>query len=223
MLLLARTTPADQVKRRTDGVSVFLVDMREARNNGMEIKPIDAMINHNTTEIFFDDVPLPAASLIGSEGRGFRYILDGMNAERCLVSAEAIGNGRFFIDKATAHVRSRIAYGRALGQSQAVQNALVDAHVKLEAADLMVRRANAMFDAGLPCGAEANMGKYCSGEAVWACAEACFMAFGEDALNVESDVERKWRDSRLSRNAPVSPNMILNFIGQHVLGLPRSY
>ena len=223
MLLLARTTPADQVERRTDGVSVFLVDMRAAKQNGMDIRPIDAMINHNTTEIFFDNVPLPASSLIGKEGKGFRYILDGMNAERCLVSAEAIGNGRFFIDKALKYVKTRNAHGRPLGQSQAVQNAIAEAFAKLEAADLMVRRANAMFDAGISCGAEANMGKYCSGEAVWACAEACFTAYGEDALDAEFDIERKWRDSRLSRNAPVSPNMILNFVGQHVLGLPRSY
>ena len=223
MLLLARTTPADQVKRRSDGVSVFLVDMQAAKQNGMSIKPIDAMINHNTTEIFFDDVPLPAASLIGEEGNGFRYILDGMNAERCLVAAEAIGNGRFFIEKAIQYVKTQNFDRRPLGQRQLVQNALAEAYAKLEAADLMVRRANAMFDAGLVCGTEANMGKYCSGEAVWACAEACFTVFGEDALKAEFDVERKWRDSRLSRNAPVSPNMILNFIGQHVLGLPRSY
>lgn len=223
MLLLARTTPADQVERRSDGVSVFLVDMRAAKDNGMEIKPIDAMINHNTTEIFFDDVPLPVSSLIGKEGMGFRYILDGMNAERCLVSAEAIGNGRFFVDKVTQYVKSRMAYNRPLGQQQIIQTAIAEAFAKLEAADLMVRRANAMFDAGLKCGAEANMGKFCSGEAVWACAEACLMAYGEDALNAEFDIERKWRDSRLSRNAPVSPNMILNFVGQHVLGLPRSY
>lgn len=223
MLLLARTTPAEKVQKRVDGISVFLVDMRAAKGNGLEIRPIDAMINHNTTEVFFDDVWLPASSLIGEEGKGFRYILDGMNAERCLVSAEAIGNARFFIDKVTKYAKERYAFGRPLGQSQSVQFAIAQAYAQLEAADLMVRRANAMFDAGLKCGAEANMAKFCSGEAVWACAEVCFMAYGEEALVADNDVERKWRDCRMSRNSPVSPNMILNFVGQHVLGLPRSY
>ena len=220
MLLLARTTPANQVKRRTDGISVFLVDMIEAKKSGLRIVPIDAMVNHNTTEIFFDDIFLPDASLIGEEGRGFKYILDGMNAERCLVSAEAIGNGRYFIDKAIAHKQFHDGGRHDL---QAIELMLADAFAKLEAADLMVRRATAMFDAGVSCGAEANMGKFCSGEAVWACAEACMTAFGTEGLRSDRDVERKWRDSRMSRNSPVSPNMILNFIGQHVLGLPRSY
>ena len=220
MLLLARTTPADQVKKRADGISVFLVDMNEAKKKGMKIVPIDAMVNHNTTEIFFDDVWLPESSLIGEEGRGFKYILDGMNAERCLVSAEAIGNGWYFIDKAADYTRSREGRGRNL---QTVERMIADAFAKLEVADLMVRRAAAMFDAGLSCGAEANMAKFCSGEAVWACAEACLTAYGHDGLRSDRDVERKWRDSRMSRNSPVSPNMILNFVGQHVLGLPRSY
>jgi acyl-CoA dehydrogenase len=220
MLLLARTTPVDQVKKRADGISVFLVDMNEAKKKGMKIVPIDAMVNHNTTEIFFDDVWLPESSLIGEEGRGFKYILDGMNAERCLVSAEAIGNGRYFMDKAVAYTRSREGSGRNL---QAVERMIVDAFARLEVADLMVRRAAAMFDAGLSCGAEANMAKFCSGEAVWACAEACLTAYGYDGLRSDRDIERKWRDSRMSRNSPVSPNMILNFVGQHVLGLPRSY
>ena len=220
MLLLARTTPVDQVKKRADGISVFLVDMNEAKKKGMKIVPIDAMVNHNTTEIFFDDVWLPESSLIGVEGRGFKYILDGMNAERCLVSAEAIGNGRYFMDKAVAYTRSREGSGRNL---QAVERMIADAFARLEVADLMVRRAAAMFDAGLSCGAEANMAKFCSGEAVWACAEACLTAYGHDGLRSDRDIERKWRDSRMSRNSPVSPNMILNFVGQHVLGLPRSY
>jgi acyl-CoA dehydrogenase len=220
MLLLARTTPIDQIKKRTDGVSVFLVDMHEAKKNGMKIVPIDAMVNHNTTEIFFDEVWIPAASLIGEEGRGFKYILDGMNAERCLVSAEAIGNGRYFLDKAVAFVQSQASCGRNL---QSIELTISDAFAKLDVADLMVRRAAAMFDSGLSCGTEANLAKFCSGEAVWACAEACLNAYGPYGLRSDQDIERKWRDSRMSRNSPVSPNMILNFVGQHVLGLPRSY
>lgn len=223
MLLLARTTPADQVKKRTEGVSVFLVDMREAKKNGMEIKPIDAMINHNTTEIFFDNVPIPASSLIGEEGKGFRCILDGMNAERCLVSSEAIGNGRFFINKVVQHVGNHIESGRLLAENQAIQLPIARAYVQLEMADLMVRKATAMFDAGLKCGAEANMGKFLSGEAVWACAEACLTTFGPSGLVRNLGIERKWREARTARNSPISTNMILNFIGQHVLGLPRSY
>lgn len=222
MLLLARTTPANQVKKRADGISVFLVDMIEAKKNGMKIVPIDAMVNHNTTEVFFDDVWLPESSLIGEEGKGFKYILDGMNAERCLVSAEAIGNGRYFLDKAVAHIRSREG-NSGNPNLQSIELAIADAFAKLEVADLMVRRAAAMFDADVSCGAEANMGKFCSGEAVWACAEVCLTAYGTDGLRSDRDIERKWRDSRMSRNSPVSPNMILNFVGQHVLGLPRSY
>lgn len=223
MLLLARTTPVDQVQKRVDGVSVFLVDMRHAKNNGMDIRPIDAMINHNTTEIFFDDVWIPGSSLIGKEGQGFRYILDGMNAERCLVSTEALGNARFFLDKVTSYARENDISGHTYGAGGSVYLAIAQAYSQLEAADLMVRKATAMFDAGMKCGAEANMAKYLSGEAVWACSDICFSAFGDDALARDSDVERKWKDTRLARNAPVSPNMILNFIGQHVLGLPRSY
>ncbi len=223
MLLLARTTPADQVKRRTDGISTFLVDMREAKGNGMEIRPIDAMVNHNTTEIFFDDLRIPASSLIGEEGKGFRYIIDGMNAERCLVSSEAIGNGRFFINKAVAYANERVVFGHPIGKNQGIQFPIAQAHAQLEAADLAVRKANAMFEAGLPCGAEANTAKFLSGEASWAAAEACFTTFGGFAFAREYDIERKWRECRLSRNAPVAPNMIMNFIGQHVLGMPRSY
>lgn len=223
MLLLARTTPADEVTKRTDGISTFLVDMREAKGNGMEIRPIGAMINHNTTEIFFDDLKIPATALIGEEGKGFRYILDGMNAERCLVSSEAIGNGRFFIEKACAYANERVVFGNPIGKNQGIQFPIAQAHAQLEAADLAVRKANAMFEAGLPCGAEANTAKFLSGEASWAAAEACFTTFGGFAFAREYDIERKWRECRLSRNAPVAPNMIMNFIGQHVLGMPRSY
>ena len=223
MLLLARTTPADQVEKRTQGVSVFLLDMHEAKKNGMDIRPIDAMINHNTTEIFFDDVWIPASSLIGEEGKGFRYILDGMNAERCLVSAESIGNGRYFLRKALEHINSSAAFGQPMSQNQAVQFPIVQAYAQLEAADLMVRKVAAMFDAGVKCGAEANMSKILTGESVWACAEACLTVWGAAGVARAPGIERKWRESRTARNSPVSPNMVLNFIGQHVLGMPRSY
>lgn len=223
MLLLARTTPVDQVKRRMDGVSVFLVDMRDAKQNGMDIRPIDAMVNHNTTEVFFDDVWIPASALIGEEGNGFRYILDGMNAERCLISTEAIGNAWFFVDKLVDHLNSDENRERSSDGAASIRLQLAQAYAQLRAADLMVRKATAMFDAGLSCGAEANMGKFLSGEAVWACSDLCFTAFGPDALDASMDVERKWRDTRMSRNSPISPNMIMNYIGQHVLGLPRSY
>jgi len=223
MLLLARTTPLDKVEKRHQGISTFLIDLNEAQKNGCTIRPIDAMINHNTTEVFFDNVPIPADSLIGEEGKGFRYILDGMNAERCLTASEAIGNGRYFIDKAVAYANERVVFNRPIGQNQAIQFPIAQAHAQLEAADLMVRKATAMFDAGLPCGAEANMARLLSSEAAWACAEACFTTHGGFAFAREYDIERKWREARLSRIAPISPNLMLSFIGQHVLGMPKSY
>jgi acyl-CoA dehydrogenase len=223
MLLLARTTPADQVEMRAQGVSVFLVDMAKAKENGMVIKPIDAMINHNTTEIFFDDVWIPEDSLVGEEGKGFRYILDGMNAERCLVSSETIGNGRYLLDLTIKHANERNLFGKALSSNQAIQFAIAQAYAQLETADLMVRKATAMFDAGMKCGAEANMSKILSGEAVWACAQVALNVFGTAGLAKSSSIQRKWRESRTARNSPISPNMVLNFVGQHVLGLPRSY
>ncbi|MGE4220526.1 MAG: acyl-CoA dehydrogenase family protein [Alphaproteobacteria bacterium] len=223
MLLLARTSPASEAKKRTDGISVFLIDLRELKGNGVEIRPIDAMVNHNTTEVFFQDAVIPADSLIGEEGNGFKYILSGMNAERCLVAAEANGNGRYFIKRAVEYVNERVVFGKPIGSYQGVQFPIAQAYMQLQAADLMVRKANALFDAGLPCGSEANMGKLLSGEAVWACAEACFQAFGGFAFAREYGIERKWREARLSRNGPVHPNMIMNFIAQHILGLPRSY
>ncbi len=223
MLLLARTTPVDQVKKRTDGLSVFLVDMRDAKDNGLEIAPIDAMINHNTAQVFFDNLKIPHSSLIGEEGRGFRYILDGMNAERCLIAAEAIGHGRYFIDKAVTYAGEREIFGRPIGQNQGIQFPIAKASAHLEAADLMVRKATALFAAGEPCGAEANMAKYLSAEACWDAGEACMDTFGGFAFAREYDIERKWREARLFRTAPVSSNMVLNFIAQHVLGMPRSY
>ena len=223
MLLLARTTPANAVERRTDGISTFLVDLREAVGRGCTIKPIEAMINHNTTEVFFEDLEIPASTLIGEEGKGFRYILDGMNAERCLIASEAIGSGRYFIERAVGYANERVVFGRPIGANQGVQFPIARTHAHLEAADLMVRKASALFDAGERCGAEANMAKYLAAEAAWNAGEACFDTFGGFAFASEYDVERKWREIRLYRTAPVSGNMVLNFIGQHVLGMPRSY
>ncbi len=223
ILLLARTTPLKEVEKRHHGISTFLVDLREARENGCTIRPIDAMINHNTTEIFFDKVPIPADSLIGEEGRGFRYILDGMNAERCLTASEAIGNGRFFVEKAVDYANEREVFNQPIGRNQGIQFPIAQAHAQLEAADLMVRKATAMFDAEQPCGAEANMARLLSSEAAWACAEACFSTHGGFAFAREYDIERKWRESRLARTAPISSNLMLSFIGQHVLGMPKSY
>ncbi len=223
MLLLARTTPADQVEKRTHGLSTFLIDLHEAQKNGCTITPIDAMINHNTTEVFFDNVPIPASSLIGEEGRGFRYILDGMNAERCLTASESIGSGRWFVEKSVSYSSERIVFDRPIGQNQGVQFPIAKAYAQLEAAELMVRKATAMFDAGLPCGGEANMGRLLAAEAAWECGEACMSTHGGFAFAREYDIERKWRESRLSRTAPISSNLILSYIGQHILGMPRSY
>ena len=223
MLLLARTTPADQVEKRTHGLSTFLIDLHEAQKNGCTITPIDAMINHNTTEVFFDNVPIPASSLIGEEGRGFRYILDGMNAERCLTASESIGSGRWFVEKSVSYSSERIVFDRPIGQNQGVQFPIAKAYAQLEAAELMVRKATAMFDAGLPCGGEANMGRLLAAEAAWECGEACMSAHGGFAFAREYDIERKWRESRLSRTAPISSNLILSYIGEHILGMPRSY
>ncbi len=223
MLLLARTTPADQVERRSHGISTFLIDLREEKKLGCTITPIDAMINHNTTEVFFDNVPIPGDALIGEEGKGFRYILDGMNAERCLTASESIGSGRYFVEKSVKYSSEREVFGRPIGQNQGIQFPIAQAYAQLEAAELMVRKATAMFDAELPCGGEANMARLLASEAAWACGEACFTAHGGFAFAREYDIERKWRDARLSRTAPISSNLILSYIGQHILGMPRSY
>ena len=223
MLLLARTTPADKVEKRVDGISVFLVDLREAVGNGCEIKPLDAMINHNTTEVFFDDCRIPASSLIGEEGRGFRYILDGMNAERILISGESIGDARYFTKKAVDYSNERIVFGRPIGSNQGIQFPIASAYAELEAADLMARKAAALFDAGVECGAEANIAKHLAAEAAWKMGEAAMQTFGGFAFAREYDIERKWREARLYRTAPISTNLILSYIGQHVLGMPRSF
>jgi alkylation response protein AidB-like acyl-CoA dehydrogenase len=223
MLLLARTTPIEQVKKKTEGLSVFLLDIRACLGKGLEIKPLKAMINHNTTEVFFDGARVPAENLIGEEGRGFRYILDGMNAERILVSAEGIGDGRWFTRTAVAYVRDRVVFDRPIGQNQGVQFPIARAHAEIEAADLLLRKAAAMFAAGLPCGDEANMGKMLASEAAWHAAEACLQSHGGFGYAREYDVERKWRETRLLQIAPISTNLVLSYIGEHILGMPRSY
>jgi acyl-CoA dehydrogenase len=223
MLLLARTTPIDQVRGRTEGLSVFLVDLREARGNGIEIRPIKAMINHNTTEVFIENLKVPAANLIGEEGKGFRYILDGMNAERILVASECVGDGRWLLNKGVAYANERRVFGRPIGQNQAVQFPLARAYAELEAADMMCRRAAALFQAGRPCGSDANIAKLLASEATWKAADTTFQTHGGFAFAQEYDVERKWREVRLYQTAPISTNMVLAYVAQHVLGLPRSY
>jgi alkylation response protein AidB-like acyl-CoA dehydrogenase len=223
MLLLARTTPRDQTAKKTEGMSVFLVDMREALGRGLTIRPIRTMINHSTTEVFFDNMAVPAANLIGEEGKGFRYILDGMNAERILIAAECIGDGRWFVEKATAYASERVVFGRPVGQNQGVQFPIASAHAAIEAADLVRYKAAWLFEQGEPCGPEANMAKLLASEASWAAANACLDAHGGFGFAEEYDVERKFRETRLYSIAPVSNNLILAYLGQHVLGLPRSY
>jgi acyl-CoA dehydrogenase len=223
MLLLARTTPLEQVKRKTEGLSVFLVDMRETRGKGMEIRPLRAMINHNSTEVFFDGMRIPAESLIGEEGKGFRYILDGMNAERVLVASEALGDARWFLKKAAAYASERRVFDRPIGQNQGVQFPIARAYAETEAADLMIRRAAALFQAGQPSGDAANMAKMLASEAAWHAAEACLQTHGGFGYAREYDVERKWRETRLMQIAPISTNMILAYIGEHILKMPRSY
>ena len=223
MLLLARTTPRDEVARRTEGLSVFLVDMREALGKGLTIRPIRTMINHATTEVFLDDLAIPADSLIGEEGRGFRYILSGMNAERILIAAECIGDARWFIDKAAAYAGERQVFGRPIGQNQGVQFPIARAYAATEAAALMVRKAAALFEAGLDCGAEANMAKLLAADASWQAADTCLQTHGGFGFAEDYDIERKFRETRLYQVAPISTNLILSYLAEHVLGLPRSY
>ncbi len=223
MLLLARTTPREEVTKPTDGLSVFLIDLRELKDNGVEIRPIDTMINHNTTEVFFSDAKIPAASLVGEEGKGFRYILDGMNAERTLIASESIGDARFFLERASSYACERKIFGGPIGRNQGIQFPLARAHAETEAAELMARKAAALFDDGQPCGPEANMAKLLCAEAAWHAGEACMQTFGGFAFAREYDIERKWREARLYLTAPISTNLVLAYIGQHVLGLPKSY
>ena len=223
MLLLARTTPLDEVKKKTEGLSVFLVDIRECRGKGLEIRPLKAMTNHNTTEVFFEGARVPAENLIGEEGKGFRYILDGMNAERILVSSESIGDARWFIRTASKYASERIVFNRPIGQNQGIQFPIARAYAETQAADLMLRKAAALFEAGLPCGDDANIAKLLASEASWHAAEACMQTHGGFGYAREYDVERKWREARIQQIAPISTNMVLAYIGEHVLGMPRSY
>jgi alkylation response protein AidB-like acyl-CoA dehydrogenase len=223
MLVLARTTPFEEVKRKTQGLSVFLLDVKQCLGKGLEIRPLEAMINHHATEVFFDGARVPAANLIGEEGKGFSYILDGMNAERILVSAEALGDGRWFTSTAVDYTKERVVFGRPIGQNQAVQFPIARAYADIVAADLVLRKAAALFQAGLPCGDEANIGKLLASEASWRAAEACMQCHGGFGFAREYDVERKWRETRLFQIAPVSTNMVLAYIGEHILGMPRSY
>lgn len=223
MLLLARTTPKKDVSKRTDGMSVFIVDLREAVGKGLTIRPIKTMINHSTTEIFIDDLKVPAENLIGKEGMGFRYILDGMNAERILIGAECIGDARWFIKKAVDYANERIVFDRPIGQNQGIQFPIARAYAATQAADLMVQQAATRFEQGLECGREANMAKLLAADASWAAAEMCLQAHGGFGFAREYDVERKWREARLYQIAPISTNFILSYIAEHVLGLPRSY
>jgi len=223
MLLLVRTTPADQVQKKTDGISVLLVDMREARGHGMEIRPLRVMINHNTTEVFFDNLRVPAENLIGPEGKGFRCILDGMNAERILVSHESIGDARWFISTATRYANERIVFDRPIGKNQGIQFPIARSYAEMQAADMMLRKAAALFQAGAACGEDANIAKLLSSDAAWHAAEACMQTFGGFGYAREFDVERRWREARIQQIAPISTNLILSYIGEHVLGLPRSF
>jgi acyl-CoA dehydrogenase len=223
MLLLARTTPLDEVKKKTEGLSVFLVDIREAVGNGMTIRPIKTMINHNTTEVFFDNLRIPAASLVGVEGMGLRHIMDSMNAERILVSHESVGDAKWFIRTAVKYANERVVFGRPIGQNQGIQFPIAKAYASAQAAELMLRRAAAAFEAGLNCGEEANLSKLLSAEAAWEAGEACMQTHGGFAYAREYGVERKWREARVQRTAPISTNLILSYVAEHVLGLPRSY
>jgi len=223
MILLARTTPLDAVKKRSEGMSIFLVDLREAIGHGMTVRPIANMVNHETNELFFDNLEIPAENLIGEEGRGFKYILDGLNAERTLIAAECIGDGRWFIDRVTQYAKDRVVFGRPIGQNQGVQFPIAEAHIEVEAANLMRWKACHLFDANLPCGAEANMAKYLAAKASWEAANAAIQFHGGFGFACEYDVERKFRETRLYQVAPISTNLILAYVAEHVLGLPRSF
>jgi acyl-CoA dehydrogenase len=223
LLLVVRTTPADQVRKRTDGLSILLVDLRQALGHGLTIRPIRTMMNHSTTELFFDDLEVPVEALVGEEGKGFRFLIDGLNAERILIAAECVGDGRWFIDRATRYANERIVFGRPIGQNQGVQFPIARAHVNVEAADLMRIRAAELFDCGQPCGAEANMAKLLAADASWEAANATVQTFGGFGFAEDYDIERKFRETRLYQVAPISTNLILTYIAEHVLRLPRSY
>ena len=223
MILLARTTPLDEVKKKSEGLSIFLVDIHEAVKSGMTVRPIDNMVNHQTNELFFDNLEIPAENLIGEEGMGFKYIMTGLNAERALIAAECIGDGYWFIDRVSAYASDRQVFGRPIGQNQGVQFPIAEAFIEVEAADLMRYKACALFDEDKPCGAEANMAKYLAAKASWEAANACIQFHGGFGFACEYDVERKFRETRLYQVAPISTNLILSYIAEHVLGMPRSF
>src|SRR6185295_11661627 len=223
MILLARTTPLAQVSKKSEGMSIFIVDLHEALKNGMTVRPIRNMVNHETNELFFDNLEIPAENLIGDEGRGFKYILDGLNTERTLIAAECIGDGYWFIDRVTNYAKERVVFGRPIGQNQGVQFPIAEAFIEIEAANLMRWKACELFDAHKPCGAEANMAKYLAAKASWEAANACLQFHGGFGFAAEYDVERKFRETRLYQVAPISTNLILSYIAEHVLGLPRSF
>jgi acyl-CoA dehydrogenase len=223
MILLARTTPLAEVQRKSEGLSIFLVDLREAIGQGLTVRPIPNMVNHETNELFFENLEIPDEHLIGQAGQGFRYILDGLNAERTLIAAECIGDGRWFIDRVTAYVKQREVFGRPIGQNQGVQFPIAEAHIEVEAADLMRWEACRLFDAQQPCGAQANMAKYLAAKASWEAANAAIQFHGGFGFACEYDVERKFRETRLYQVAPISTNLILSYVAEHVLGLPRSF
>jgi acyl-CoA dehydrogenase len=223
MILLARTTPLAEVTKKSEGMSIFLVDLRTAIGNGMTVRPIRNMVNHETNELFFENLEIPVENLIGEEGKGFKYILDGLNAERALIAAECIGDGYWFIDKVTKYVNERIVFGRPIGQNQGVQFPIAKAYVNIEAASLMRYKACELFDAGQPCGAEANMAKMLAADASWEAANACLQYHGGFGFASEYDVERKFRETRLYQVAPISTNLILSYVAEHILGMPRSF
>jgi acyl-CoA dehydrogenase len=223
MILLARTTPIADVKKKSEGMSIFIVDLRDAVKSGMTVRPIANMVNHETNELFFDDLEIPAENLIGEEGRGFRYILDGLNAERTLIAAECVGDGYWFVDRVTKYTKDRVVFGRPIGQNQGVQFPIAEAFIEVEAADLMRWKACELYDAHQPCGAEANMAKYLAAKASWEAANACLQFHGGFGFAAEYDVERKFRETRLYQVAPISTNLILSYVAEHVLGLPRSF
>jgi acyl-CoA dehydrogenase len=223
MVLLVRTTPREEAAKPSDGMSVLLVDLRQAVGNGLTIRPVRTMLNHATTELFFDDLAVPVENLVGEEGKGFRYILDGMNAERILIASECIGDAKFFIDRASAYAKAREVFGGPIGANQGVQFPIARAHVQMSAAELMVGKAASMFDAGEPCGTEANMGKMLASEASWFAADTCLQVHGGFGFAEEYDIERKFRETRLYQVAPISTNLILSHVGTHVLGMPKSF
>ena len=223
LLLLARTTPIDRVSRKSEGLSVFIVDLRQAVGKGLTVKPIRNMANQETNELFFENLPVPAENLIGEEGKGLTYILDGLNAERILIAAECIGDGYWFIDKATAYAKERVVFDRPIGQNQGIQFPIARAYANVQAADLMRYKSATLFDAGKPCGAEANMALFLAANASWEAANVCLQTHGGFGFAAEYDVERKFRETRLYQVAPISTNLILSYIGEHVLGMPRSF